>query len=518
MSMTLALQRSIQSTPDRIATTFHGRRQTFATFGDRVARLAAALKRIGLSKGDRIGVLGLNADRWLEQMMAVWWAGGVLNPVNTRWSVSEMVYSLDDCDTGILLVDDHFLSRVEGIRASAQRVPVFIHTGEGATPEGMLRYETLIAAAAPVDDAGCAGDDLACILYTGGTTGFPKGVMHTHFSLWAICMQRLVQTPLTPGPSIALHVAPLFHIGGIGRALVQFVAGESHVLVPGFDAREVLQTIEREGVTDVLLVPTMLQALITHPEFDCFRLDSLRRIIYGASPIAESVLERAMTLWPGVAFTHSYGLTEAGGVTSNPPENHGASGRASGLSRSAGRASPGVAVMVVDGEGREVPRGEVGELIVRGPNVMRGYWNKPEETARAVREAWLYTGDGARMDEDGHVFIVDRLKDMIVSGGENVYSAEVENVIARHPAVQACAVIAVPHAQWGEAVHAVVVRKPGADVDDAGLHDHCRLHIAGYKCPKTIEFREALPLSAAGKVLKRELRAPHWAGQLRQVS
>jgi long-chain acyl-CoA synthetase len=395
-------------------------------------------------------------------------------------------------------------------------VPVFVHAGEGETPAGMLSFEALIESSSPIEDAGRAGEDLACILYTGGTTGFPKGVMHSHGSLWAICMQRLAQTPM-PGSSVALHVAPLFHIGGIGRALVQFVAGESHVLLAGFDAREVLQAIEREGVTDMLLVPTMLQALITHPEFDCFRLDSLQRLIYGASPIVESVLERAMVLWPGVAFTHSYGLTEAGGVTSNPPENHGPEGRASGLSRSAGCASPGVAVKIVDADGRELPRGEVGELVVRGPNLMHGYWNKPEETARTLRGGWLYTGDGARMDEDGFVFIVDRLKDMIVSGGENVYSAEVENVIARHPAVQACAVIAVPHAQWGEAVHAVVVRKPGAQLDDAGLQDHCRDLIAGYKCPRSIEFREALPLSAAGKVLKRELREPHWAGQRRQV-
>ncbi|MDM0021166.1 acyl-CoA synthetase [Variovorax saccharolyticus] len=517
MSMTLALQRSIQCTPDRIATCCHGRRQDFRSFGDRVARLAGALRAIGMAPGDRVGMLGLNSDRWLEVAMAVWWGGGVLNPVNTRWSVPEIVYSLDDCDTSILLVDDHFVQRVEGIRATARRAPQVVHVGDGDTPPGLRSCESMIERAAPIEDARRAGDDLACVLYTGGTTGFPKGVMHSHQTLWSICMQRLAQTPLGPGPSVALHVAPLFHIGGIGRALVQFVAGETHVLVSGFDAREVMQTIEREGVTDVLLVPTMLQALITHPEFDCFRLDSLQRLVYGASPIAEAVLERAMAMLPGVAFTHSYGLTEAGGVTSNPPANHGAAGRASGLSRSAGRPGLGVAVNVIDAEGGEVARGEVGELLVRGPNVMHGYWNKPEETARAIREGWLHTGDGARMDPDGYVFIVDRLKDMIVSGGENVYSAEVENVIARHPAVQACAVIGVPHRQWGEAVHAVVVRKPGASLDDAGLAGHCRQFIAGYKCPKSVEFREALPLSAAGKVLKRELREPHWAGQQRPV-
>jgi long-chain acyl-CoA synthetase len=495
----------------------HRRRQTFREYGERVARLAGALQDLGMAPGDRVGMLGVNSDRWLEVLMGVWWGGGVLNPVNTRWSVPEIVYSLDDCDTGILVIDDHFLNRVEGMRASARRPPLFIYAGKGTAPEGMPSLDALIAATAPVEDAGRDGADLACLLYTGGTTGFPKGVMHSHWPLWSIGIQRMAHTPM-PGRSVALHVAPLFHMGGIGRALVQFIAGETHVLVAAFDAREVLQAIERERVTDLLLVPTMLQALIRHPEFDCFDLGSLRRMVYGASPIAEPVLERAMALLPGVAFTHSYGMTELGGATTNPPENHGAEGRASGLSRSAGRATFGVDVRVVDASGREVPRGEVGEIIVRGPNVMLGYWNKPEETARALKGGWLYTGDGGRMDEGGHVFIVDRLKDMIVSGGENVYSAEVENVIARHPAVQACAVIAVPHAQWGEAVHAVVVRKPGSQVDDADLHAHCQGFIAGYKCPRSIEFREALPLSAAGKVLKRELREPHWAGQARQVS
>ncbi|MCT9812930.1 long-chain fatty acid--CoA ligase [Acidovorax sp. Be4] len=516
MSMTLALRRSIQTTPEQTATVFHGRRQSFCRFGDRVARLASALRTQGMGSGDRVGMLGVNSDRWLEVMMGVWWGGGVLNPVNTRWSGPEIVYSLDDSDTGILLVDDHFLHQVEGIRTTARRPPLLIHVGEQAVPEGMLSLEALMAASAPMDDAHRAGSDLACILYTGGTTGFPKGVMHSHGTLWAIGIQRLAQTPM-PGGSVALHVAPLFHMGGMGRALVQFIAGETHVLLSSFDAREVMQTIERERVSDLLLVPTMLQALITHPEFDCFDLSSLRRMVYGTSPIAEAVLERALDLLPHVAFTHSYGLTELGSATTNPPHNHGAQGRASGLSRSAGRANAGLAVKVVNGDGVELPRGEVGELVVAGPNLMLGYWNKPQETAQALRGGWLYTGDGAHMDGDGYVFIVDRLKDMIVSGGENVYSAEVENVIARHPGVMSCAVIGVPHPQWGEAVHAVVVRKPGAALEAPDLHAHCKAFIAGYKCPKSIEFREALPLSAAGKVLKRELRAPHWAGQSRQV-
>jgi long-chain acyl-CoA synthetase len=219
------------------------------------------------------------------------------------------------------------------------------------------------------------------------------------------------------------------------------------------------------------------------------------------------MVEQVLAKLPDIELSHSYGLTEACPVvSSNLPCNHTPEARISGLSRSVGRGGLGVNVKIVDPQGQEVPRGTVGEIIVRGANIMQGYWNKPEETARALREGWLYTGDAAWMDEQGYLFIVDRLKDMIVSGGENVYSAEVENVLARHPAVAMSAVIGIPHAQWGEAVHAVVVRKPGARVDEEQLRLHCREFIAGYKCPKSVEFRDELPLSAAGKVLKRELR------------
>jgi len=313
--------------------------------------------------------------------------------------------------------------------------------------------------------------------------------------------------PPIPGGRL-LQVAPLFHVAGMARALIQFLAGECHVLVSSFEPLAVLQVIERERISETLLVPTMILALLDHRALSRYDLSSLQRLTYGASPSAGEMVERLLARFPALELSHSYGLTEACPVvSSNLPCNHSASARASGLSRSVGRGGLGLQVKIVDPQGQEVPRGTVGEIIVRGPNVMQGYWNKPEETAQAVRNGWLYTGDGAYMDEQGYLFIVDRLKDMIVSGGENIYSAEVENVLARHPAVAQCAVIGIPHAQWGEAVHAVVVRQSGAQVDEDQLRRHCRAFIAGYKCPKSIEFRETLPLSAAGKVLKRELRA-----------
>ncbi|KND61305.1 Long-chain-fatty-acid-CoA ligase [Candidatus Burkholderia verschuerenii] len=517
MHLTNSLHRCLQQTPHKIATIFRGRQRRYDEFCDRVARLAGALKAAGMKENDRVGVLALNSDRYLEIVMAVWWGGGVLNPVNIRWSVPEIVYSLDDCDTSMLFIDDHFLHMAAGIAKTAQRTPVFIHASEGETPDGMLAYEQLIADTAPVDDVWRGYEDLAIIMYTGGTTGFRKGVMQSHRNIWSGCIQRMAETPpIKDGRS--LHAAPLFHAAALSRAMNQFIAGETHVIMPAFNAVEVLTTIARERVDEVGLVPTMIQALVDHPEFAKHDLSSVKRLAYGASPIIASVLECIMSLLPGVEFYQSYGLTETMVVTANPPENHGPSGRESGLSLSVGRSLCATMLRIGDESGRDAPRGTVGEIVLRGPSVTRGYWNKPAETEQALRNGWLHTGDGAYMDDAGHVFIVDRIKDMIVSGGENVYSAEVENVIARHPAVSTCAVIGVPSAEWGETVHAVVVRKPNAVVSEEEIREHCRAFIARYKCPKSVEFRDQMPLSGAGKILKRELRAPYWEGKVKSVT
>ncbi|MFJ3050373.1 long-chain-fatty-acid--CoA ligase [Pseudomonas nitroreducens] len=518
MYLTQGLQRSLQQTPDKIVTLFGARRRTFREFGERVTRLAGALQQLGMVPGDRVSMLALNSDRYLEYMQGTWWGGGVLNPINIRWAVPEIAYSLDDCHTRFLLVDDYFLPMVEEIRRQVRGPLTLIYAGEKQAPAGLLDYETLLAEASPVADAGRGGEDLACIMYTGGTTGFPKGVMQTHLNLWSACIQRMAEIHQS-AEQRDLHVMPLFHIAGLARVVSGFIAGSSHVIQPTFDATAVLKAISQEGVTDSILVPTMILGLLAHPEFDQYDLSSMQRLTYGASPTAGEMIEQVLAKLPHLQLSHSYGLTEACPIVStNPPQNHGPEARESGLIRSVGRGGLGVNVMVVDESGVEVPRGTVGEIIVRGPNIMAGYWNKPEETAKALRDGWLFTGDGAYMDEQGYLFIVDRLKDMIVSGGENVYSAEVENIIARHPAVLMCAVIGVPHEQWGEAVHAIVVRKPGAQVSEDELRGYCREYIASYKCPKSMEFRETLPLTGAGKILKRELREPFWAGKSRAVN
>ncbi len=411
MYLTQGLHRSLQQNPDRTAISFRGRRRSFRELADRVARLAAALRKLGMAEGDRVGMLALNSDRYLEYVLGVWWGGGVLNPVNIRWSAAEIAWSLDDCDTRILIVDDAFVDTALALGRLVRNPPLLIHAGDGAAPEGMVSFDALIAAASPIPDSGRGGADLACIMYTGGTTGFPKGVMQTHLNIWSSCIMRIAESAPLPNTAV-LHAAPFFHVAGLGRALVQFIAGESHVIIPAFDAGEVLKAINDEAVSEMLLVPTMIQAVLNHPDFARTDLSRFRRITYGASPIPESLLNRVIDCLPGVELAHSYGMTEAcPSISANSPANHGEAGRKSGLYRSIGRGLPGLMVRVVDANGEEVPRGTVGEIVVRGPNVMAGYWKRPEETAQALRDGWLHTGDGAYMDAEGYLYIVDRIKD-----------------------------------------------------------------------------------------------------------
>ena len=517
--LTQGLHRSLQRQPDHPATIFAGRTRSYAEYGERVARLASALRGLGMDAGDRVGMLALNSDRYLEYLHGTWWGGGAVNPVNTRWSVAEIAYSLDDCDTRILLVDDHFVHYVEELRERSASLRTVIYTGEGSTPSGMTGYEELISGASPIGDARRGGDDLAAVMYTGGTTGFPKGVMLSHQNLASNAL-AMVAGALGPEPGRLLVISPLFHIAIGVMTHAQTMVGSTFVIVPSFTASAALEAIQTHRPTHMFLVPTMVQMLVDHPDAAGFKLDSVRVFGYGGSVISAALLERAMKLFPNAGFFQAYGMTELSPVaTFLYPEDHRAGCTTHPeLLRAAGRANLVSEVRVVDGEGKEVPRGTVGEVIVRGPGVMLGYWNKPELTASAIRDGWMYTGDGGRMDEDGVLYIVDRLKDMIVSGGENVFSAEVENALAKHPAVATSAVIGIPSEQWGESVHAVVVLKPGATATTEELISHCQNLIARYKCPRSVEFRDLLPTTGAGKVLKSELRKTFWEGHDRNVN
>jgi acyl-CoA synthetase (AMP-forming)/AMP-acid ligase II len=311
----------------------------------------------------------------------------------------------------------------------------------------------------------------------------------------------------------------MFHLAGFGGVMMALLTGARHVIIPRFDPGPVLESIERNKVTTVLLVPTMIRMLMMHPNLPTTNLSSLRHLIYGASPMPEALLREAMRAMPGCQFYQAYGQTELSPVaTVLGPEYHTFEGSNAGKLASAGRVSPCCEVQVVDPGGSEVPRGTVGEIRVRGLNSMLGYWNKPEETAATLRDGWVHTGDAGWMDNEGFLYVVDRVKDMIISGGENVYTAEVENACVGHPAVSQCAVIGIPDDDWGEAVHAIVILKDGQQVTAGDLTAHCHRLIAGYKCPRSIEFRtEPFPLSGVGKVLKRELRKPYWEGRDRQI-
>ena len=523
MEFTQGLRRSLQQHPDRVAVRYAGRTRTFRELADRVARLAGALQDLGMGTGDRVAMLAFNSDRYLEYQLAVPWGGGVLNPCNIRWSVAEIVYSLKDSASTMLIVDEAFKGMVDEIRRTAPTIATVIYADDGTAPEGTHDWEALIAKTAPVPDAGRGGDDLLGVFYTGGTTGFPKGVMLSHRNLWASGMTLLAENAApVPGAEqgVYLHAAPMFHLADFGISIPHHIGGSTHAIVKAFAPEAVLDCMANDRVTDTLLVPTMIQMLVDHPAMKAPRdLSAFRRIVYGASTIPEAVLERAMAALPDASFFQAYGMTELSPVaTINPPWFHTAEGRKAGKLRSGGRASFVTEVKIVDPDDVEVPRGTVGEVAVRGPNVMLGYWNKPELSAAALRGGWMHTGDGAYMDDDGFIFVVDRMKDMIKSGGENVFSAEVENALAQHPAVAMSAVIGIPDPKWGEAVHAVVVRKPGAEATAEDLVAHCRTLIAGYKCPRTLEFRDALPLSGAGKILKTTLREPFWAGQEKKVA
>lgn len=516
MYLTQTLRRAVQIAGPRTATLFGSRRRTWTECAERVARLAGALQGLGIGREDRVAILALNSDRYLEYFYAVAWAGAAANPVNIRLAPPEIAYTLEDSASRVLFVDDAFAPLLPVLRPLLACVAHIVFMGEGAVPEGCLGYEGLIRAAAPVPDAEAGGSQLAGLFYTGGTTGKSKGVMLSHDNL---VYNALNVVPLMgyDEASVYLHAAPMFHLADMASTFAVTLAGATHSFVPRFDVEAVLATIQRERVTHTLLVPTMVNLLVTSGKVPACDIGSLRRLLYGASPMPEAVLTAALELMPGVEFTQGYGQTEAAPViTVLAPEHH---VKGSPRLRSAGQAALGVEVRILDGDDREVPPGTVGEVCARGGNVMRGYWQIEDQTRAALRSGWLHTGDLGYMDEEGFVFIVDRAKDMVISGGENIYSVEVEGAIYQHPGVQECAVIGIPDEQWGEAVHAIVVPKPAVRLTPEQVIDHCRAHIAGYKLPRSVEIRtQSLPVSGAGKILKAELRQPFWEGRGRGVN
>ncbi|MBH2031513.1 MAG: long-chain fatty acid--CoA ligase [Pseudomonadales bacterium] len=515
-----SIKRNAQVSPHQIATVDGARRQTWAELHERVARFAAALVALGGEAGDRVAVLALNSDRYFELFFSVPWASRVVVPLNTRWSVTENVYSLKDCGATILLVDEAFKDVAREIMLEADHLKVIIYMGDAETPEGMLGYEDLLQAVEPVEDSPSAYSDLAGIFYTGGTTGFPKGVMLSHQNLWCSAISVMAGISINGPDTVYLHSAPMFHLADLAFSLANTIAGSTHTFVPAFEPVKVLEAIAQHRVTDVLLVPTMISMLVNHPELAAADISSLRKIVYGASPMPEGTLMRALERFPRVDFYQAYGQTELAPIaTILPPRYHVLEGPDARRLCSAGQAAYCVELKILGDDGKALAVGNIGEVAVRGPNTMLGYWNSPQQTHAALVDGWVMTGDAGYLDDEGFLFLVDRVKDMIVSGGENVFSAEVESAISKHPAIQEVVVIGIPSEQWGESVHAIVRLRSASGTTEQEVIDHCRQYIAGYKCPRSVVFREEpFPLTGAGKLRKVELREVYWRDRQRAIN
>ncbi len=511
MYLTQGLKRAAQLNGDGTATVFNGVQRSWEEVATRVATFAEALKKMGVNKNSRVAVLAANSDYYLECFYAIPWSGGVIVPINTRWRINEVIDCVNDCQASILLVDSLFCDMVSDIQTEATAIEKIVYIDRGAAPSGMIHYDDLLTDVSSAEDSLRGGGDLAGLFYTGGTTGKSKGVMLSHNNIFSAMMAYIANSQATD-KCVHLHCSPMFHLADIISIFGVTIVGGGHVFLTSFEPKGVLQAIQDCKVTRVTLVPTMILALLGHPDVDSFDLSSLTTILYGGAPISEALLARAMKALPHCDFIQVYGMTELSPLATLLTANdHRQSQHISSKLRSVGRPASILELKIVDEEGAELPRGKVGEIVVRGPNVMQGYWGMPETTEEVLIDGWMHTGDAAYMDKDGYVYIADRIKDLIVTGGENVYSVEVENIIAGHPMVSQCAVIGVPSAKWGEAVHAIVVPHEGRCLSVEEIIEYCNQTIAGYKCPKTVEFRtNPLPLSGVGKVLKSELRLPYW--------
>ena len=516
ISIPSMIERAARLNPTGMATWYRGREYSWSQTRERVARVAAALTGFGLEAGDRVGILSLNSDRYYESVFAIPWAGYCLVPLNTRWALPENAYAITDSVTRVLLFDDAFTEQAEELLGSGAGLEAAVYMGEGECPPWAQCYETLLSASAPIPASARGGDDMMGIFYTGGTTGFPKGVMQSHRAIWASAMGGLPAFEMTRD-TVYLHVAPMFHMADFCGSMGATLRCGSNVVLQSFDAGQVLDIIPERRISHILIVPAMIKMVLNHPQAAGADVSSLKALLYGASPMPAATLEHCMQIWPSVGLVQVYGQTELAPIaTTLSIADHLAGGE---RLKSAGQPTAVTDIRIVDEQGNDCPPGSSGEIAARGPHVMLGYWNKPEETARALRDGWVFTGDAGYFDSDGFLYIVDRVKDMVVTGGENVFTTEVENALMSHTAVQDVAVIGIPHEEWGEAVHAIVILHTGTSADAAQLIAYCRERIAGYKLPKSVEFRdEPLPLSGAGKVLKTELRKPHWEGRERQVN
>ncbi|ODT98713.1 MAG: acyl-CoA synthetase [Rhodospirillales bacterium SCN 65-16] len=500
--------------PDVAALVYEGRTTTYGTLDKASSCVANGLIAEGIKPGTRVAHLDKSSDLYFELLFGIAKANAVMVSVNWRLAPPEVLHIINDAEAEILFVGEEYFPVVEKIRDELKTVRkiVSLDARHGAWPS-FAEWRDANAATDPLLPARAA--DTAVQFYTSGTTGLPKGAELTNAN-FAFMFEQWTRSWLMQPGTATIVCLPMFHIGGSGWGIAGLFAGATNHVMREFVPAKVLTTIERERIEVMLLVPAMILFLVQAPQIREADLSSLRLIVYGAAPIPADLLKQAMEIF-GCGFQQVYGLTETtGAITLLPPEDHDPSDAKKLLS--CGYAQFGVELRIVDDTGKSLPPGKVGEIAVRSPQVMHGYWRLPDATKKAIQGDWFVTGDAGYLDEKGYLYIYDRVKDMIVSGGENIYPAEVESALFGHPAVADVAVIGVPDERWGEAVKAVIVKKPDADVTAGELIGWARERIAGYKLPKSVDFIDALPRNPTGKILKRELRKPYWGDKQRQVN
>jgi acyl-CoA synthetase (AMP-forming)/AMP-acid ligase II len=501
--------------PEAVALAFQGRETTYRQLDHAASQVANGLRAIKPTPGTRIATLDKNTDIFYELLLGTAKAGQVLVPINYRLAPPEMAAIANDAGASVLFVGEEYFPIVERLLPELRTVRDVI-TLSGRHPS-WADYETWRDGQSTDDPVlPFDADDVVLQFYTSGTTGRPKGVQLTHANLVTALEAAADQWGRATPRDVSLVCLPQYHIGGAFWACVGFFQGARNVVAREVNPGEILRLITGERVTMGFFAPAVLLFLLQAPACRETDFSSLRYILYGASPIPLDLLREALATFR-CGFAQVYGMTETTGVvTYLPPEEHDSVGTP--RMRSCGQPIPAAEIKVVDEAGRELPSGQVGEIICRSRQNMKGYWNLPNETAKTLRNGWLYTGDAGYFDADGYLYIYDRIKDMIVSGAENIYPAEVESALFGHPAVADVGVIGVPNERWGEAVKAIVVRQPGTNVTAEELIEFARTRIGGYKVPKSIDFVDSLPRNASGKILKRELRAPYWQGRERQVN
>ena len=522
MNVKSLIQRAVVEYPDHTALVYKDVRRTFREVHGRINRFAKGLLHLGLRKGDRVGMLLRNCCEFIETDFALSKTGMVRVPLNARLTGSDHEYMLNDSGSNTLIFGEGFTETVQAINPRLKTVKRFIRVSEGRSTENLLRaddYEDLIEKNSPDEPLSeITEEDLHTLFYTSGTTGKPKGAMLTQRS-WANVAINLV---LDYGPmteeDVILNTQPLSHGAGF-FVLPYFIRGGTNVLIPEFKPSIVFETIEREKVTVLKLVPSMLYQLMEAPEKTRYDLSSLHSIIYGGSPIAVPRLIEAVRFF-GKKLVQLYGQGEVPMCISTlSRRDHLIEGPEEAVKRlsSAGKPCLNVEVRVVNGNGKDLVPGEVGEVIVRGYHMMKGYWNLPEATSETIRNGWVHTGDLGYFDSKGYLFLVDRIRDVIISGAFNIYPKEIEDVIVTHPKVKEVTVIGVPDEKWGEAVKAVVVPKEGATLEEEEIIEYCRTRMASFKKPKSVDMVRELPRNPYGKVLKTALKEPYWKGHERRI-